>query len=83
MWQIVSPAQSKAPLRLGDIGGEARVHDASFLGPHTVYKLRLNEHGNVTVTKSGQEYRHPIGATVRVSWSISSAWAVPMKSSKK
>ena len=84
VWVVVRPEAARlGEDGRGDIGGEARVIDASFLGPNTVYKFRSSEFGDVTATTSGQERRHPVGSTIRVGWPVGSAWMVPMTSSEE
>jgi spermidine/putrescine transport system ATP-binding protein len=80
VWIVVRPeAAILEGSPSGDgLGGEARVADVSFLGPHTIYKLESEELGDLTVTASAHGVEHQPGSVLRVTWPVAKAWAVPI-----
>ncbi len=63
------------------LNADARVVDVSFLGPQTIYKVESEELGQLTIAASAHGVQHGVGTSVRVTWPLTSVWAVPMSAS--
>jgi len=82
VWVVIRPeaAALDDPAVTG-LGCRAEVADVSFLGPQTIYRLRSEALGEVTVNAKTHEARHAVGSPVQVAWPVESLWAVPQAGS--